>query len=173
MDILRQYTAHLKRPKLIELGCGNGQLCEYFDEKGYVCDYTGVDFSDILLEAGRKTLPHARFIKDDVNMLVRVSGKFDVALYSHVVELLVSPEASLVSTRKLADLIVIRFFEPPVFDIDAVELRWLDVGSEQQVPYIRRKMSRDHYSLILARLGCKRVDVFHDSSKDQIHVLVF
>lgn len=173
LDILRQYTAQLNRPKLIDLGCGNGQLCEFFDEKGYLCDYTGVDFSDVLLDAGRNSSPHAMFIKDDVNSLAGVSGKFDVALYSHVVELLTSPEASLARARNLADLVVIRFYEPPEFDMDSVELRWLDIGSEKQVPYLRRKMSRDYYRLILARLDCKRVDIFRDSSKDQIHVLVF
>lgn len=173
VDVLRQYTSHLKRPRLVDLGCGNGQLCEYFDEKDYLCDYTGVDFSDVLLEAGRKVLPRASFVKDDVNTLDQTSGKFDVALYSHVVELLTSPEASLAAARKLADLIVIRFYEPPEFDMDSVELRWLDIGSEKQVPYLRRKMSRDYYRLILTRIGCKRVDVFRDSSKDQVHVLVF
>ena len=173
VEILREYTAQLKRPSLIDLGCGNGQLCGFFDGKRYLCDYTGVDFSDVLLEAGRNASPHAKFVKDDVNTLAGVSGRFDIALFSHVVELLISPEASIARASQLADLVVIRFYEPPEFDMDSLELRWLDVGSEKQVPYLRRKMSRDYYRLILARVGCKRVDIFHDSSKDQIHVLVF
>jgi hypothetical protein len=49
----------------------------------------------------------------------------------------------------------------------------MDVGGEA-VPYLRRKMSRDYYRLILAKAGCREVDVYRDeSSKDQIHLLRF
>lgn len=173
VDVLKQYTKQTPNPKVIDLGCGNAQMGEYFIEQQFPCDYTGVDFSDVLLDAGRKALPSAQFIKDDVNTLDAVSGKYDVAFYSHVVELLAAPEDSLAAARRLSDLVVIRFYEPPDFERDSIELRWLDVGSDKQVPYLRRKMSRDYYSLILARLNCKRVDVFRDTSKDQVHVLVF
>ncbi len=88
LEVLRKLTKRLKRPRVIDLGCGNGQLAEYFVEEGFDCDYTGVDFSDVLLEAGCRALPHAKFVKDDVNSMTVVKGNFDVALYSHVVELL-------------------------------------------------------------------------------------
>jgi SAM-dependent methyltransferase len=173
VDVLRELTKHLKFPRLIDLGCGNGQLGEYFIETGFDCRYTGVDFSEVLLDAGRLALPASNFIKDDINTLAGVRGDFDVALYSHVVELLSAPEDSLAAAKRIADKVVIRFYEPPDFDTDSVELRWLDVGSEKQVPYIRRKMSRDYYSLILSRLECKSVDIYRDVTRDQIHVLHF
>lgn len=173
VDVLRQYTNKNPRPSVIDLGCGNAQLGEYFVEQRLDCEYTGVDFSDVLLEAGRLALPSANFIKDDVNELSTVTGHYDVALYSHVVELLSAPEDSLAAAKRLASLVIIRFYEPPEFDRDSIELRWLDVGSEKQVPYLRRKMSRDYYRLILSRLGCQSVDIFRDTTKDQIHVLKF
>jgi ubiquinone/menaquinone biosynthesis C-methylase UbiE len=173
VDVLRQYTANAKVPKVIDLGCGNAQLGEYFIEKDFRCDYTGVDFADVLLDAGRKALPSSQFIKDDVNTLTRVSGEYDVALYSHVVELLSAPEDSLSAARRLSDLVVIRFYEPPEFESDVVEMLWMDVGAEKSVPFLRRKMSRDYYQLVLSRIGCKRVDVYRDTSKDQVHVLTF
>ncbi|EIJ45206.1 hypothetical protein GWL_46460 [Herbaspirillum sp. GW103] len=49
----------------------------------------------------------------------------------------------------------------------------MDVGQKEQVPFIRRKMSRDYYRLILARIGCKNVDIYRDTTKDQVHVLTF
>ena len=173
VDVLRQYTAGIRTPSVIDLGCGNAQLGEYFLEQNYNCRYTGVDFSDALLEAGRRAMPDATFIKDDVNFLEQIKGRYDVALYSHVVELLSAPEDSLAAARRVADIVVIRFYEPPEFERDSTELRWLDVGADVQVPYLRRKMSRDYYRLILSRLGCKGVDIFRDSSKDQVHVLRF
>jgi ubiquinone/menaquinone biosynthesis C-methylase UbiE len=173
VDVLRQYTNKSPRPRLIDLGCGNAQLAEYFVQMGFDCDYTGVDFSDALLDAGRRALPTANFIKDDINVLSAVTGNFDIALYSHVVELLSAPEDALSAAKRVASTVVIRFYEPPEFERDSVELRWLDVGSAKLVPYLRRKMSRDYYRLILSRLGCKFVEIYRDVTKDQIHVLHF
>ena len=173
VDVLRKLTSHLKSTRLIELGCGNGQIGEYFFETGFDCQYTGVDFSDVLLDAARLLLPTSNFIKDDINTLVSVTQVFDIALYSHVIELLSAPEDSLAAAKRIADKVVIRFYEPPEFETDSVELNWLDVGSKKQLPYLRRKMSRDYYRLILSRLKCKSVDIYRDVTKDQIHVLHF
>src|SRR4051794_11544957 len=39
---------------VLDLGCGNGQLLEALRAAGNHCSYTGVDFSDSLLDAARK-----------------------------------------------------------------------------------------------------------------------
>jgi SAM-dependent methyltransferase len=162
---------------LLDLGCGNGQLLETFRESGKEWAYTGVDFSRPLLDAARETFDddaRASFVHADVNTLEGVSGHWDVALYSHVLEMIGSPEGSLLQATALADAVAIRFFEPPEFDADLVELREMEVGDGATVPYLRRKMGRDHYRMILAKSGCKRVDVYRDeSSKDQVHLLHF
>jgi SAM-dependent methyltransferase len=162
---------------LLDLGCGNGQLLETFREGGKEWAYTGVDFSAPLLDAARETFAddaRASFVHADVNTLEGVSGHWDVALYSHVLEMIGSPEGSLLQAAKLADAVAIRFFEPPDFDADLVELREMEVGDGATVPYLRRKMGRDNYRMILAKTGCKRVDVYRDeSSKDQVHLLHF
>jgi trans-aconitate methyltransferase len=173
VDVLKECAQGLGSPTVIDLGCGNAQIGEYFLEEKFDCTYTGVDFSDVLLEVARRCLPSGRFIKDDVNTLAEVSGHYDFAIYSHVVELLSSPEDSLAAASKLAKTVVIRFYEPPEFERDSTELRWMEVDEGRQVPFLRRKMSRDYYSLILAKVGCKQVDIFRDSTKDQVHVLRF
>jgi ubiquinone/menaquinone biosynthesis C-methylase UbiE len=167
---------------ILDLGCGNAQLYEYFRERELPCRYTGVDFSEPLLEVARETTAgddRANFVHADVNDITCIDGLFDVVLYSHVMEILSSPERSLRHARALAPIVIIRFFEPPEFEEDTVELRELEVeedadGNSLKMPYLRRQMSRDHYRLILARLDCSQVDVYRDgSSKDQIHVLRF
>jgi ubiquinone/menaquinone biosynthesis C-methylase UbiE len=173
VDVLAELTQGSHEPSIIELGCGNAQIAEYFIERQFKCAYTGIDFSEVLLGVARQAVPTATFIQDDVNTLAKVSGKYDIALYSHVLELLTSPEESLAAATRVADKIVIRFYEPPEFEMDSVELRWMDVGQKEQVPFIRRKMSRDYYRLILARIGCKKVDIYRDTTKDQVHVLTF
>lgn len=156
---------------VIDLGCGNANLAEYLAEKKLNFKYTGVDFSDALLDAAKVIYPHADFICDDVNSLEGVTEKYDVAVYSHVIEMLSSPERTLLAAKQFAKKIVIRFFEPPEFEVDSVELLDMDVGGETRVPYLRRKMSKDYYRLILSKMGCTRVDVYKDNYKDQVHVL--
>jgi SAM-dependent methyltransferase len=160
---------------VVDLGCGNGQMLELFRERGRAWEYLGVDFSEVLLEAARERFAadaHAAFVAADVNDPVDVPGGHDVALYSHVVEILSCPEASLRRARELARHTVIRFFEPPVHELDVTELREMEIGDGTTVPYLRRKIARDSYRLMLSRLGCTAVDVYHDDgSTDQVHVL--
>ena len=73
---------------------------------------------------------------------------------------------------KFIPSILIKFFEPPNSDFDKVELKEMDLGLSS-VPYLRRKMSKKYYQLILANLGCKKVDIYFDNSKDEVHVLHF
>jgi SAM-dependent methyltransferase len=160
---------------LLDLGCGNAQLYEFFRDQKLDCDYTGVDVSEPLLQVARSNHEgdsRAHFVTADVNSLEGVGGRFDVAIYSHVLEILPSPELSLIAAKALAERIMIRFFEPPDAEHDLVELREMEIGDGTTVPYIRRTMGRDYYRLILSKLGCTRVDVYQDeTAKDQVHVL--
>jgi SAM-dependent methyltransferase len=162
---------------IVDLGCGNGQLLETLRGSGARWSYTGVDFSEPLLDAARELFaddPAASFVHADVNTLEGLDGHWDVALYSHVLEILGSPERSLLRAAELADKVAIRFFEPPEFDADLVELREMEIGDGTTAPYLRRMMSRDYYRMILAKAGCRRVDVYRDeTSKDQVHLLHF
>lgn len=161
--------------KLLELGCGNGQLAEYFFKNGLDCEYTGVDFSEPLLHAGRDVFAgndRVRFVNDDVQVLDKLEGHFDVVIYSHVIEMLSSPEMSLRAARRFSDRIAICSFEPPDFDVTNVELKEMDLG-KGPVPYVRWKMGRSYYRLILSELGVLRVDVYRAPTKDQVHILYF
>jgi ubiquinone/menaquinone biosynthesis C-methylase UbiE len=172
IDVMRNGTKKAV-PSVLDLGCGNGQLYEFFKSQGWQCEYTGVDFSFALLEVARRNSPEANFLQGDVNQLSNfIRRKFDFVIYSHVIEILESPEQSLNEAKKATDRVLIRFFEPPEFEVDTIELREMDLGLGK-VPYLRRKMSRSYYRLILANAGCKRVDVYRDVSKDQVHALYF
>jgi SAM-dependent methyltransferase len=175
-DVLRGLRASGELT-IIDLGCGNAQLYEYLKRTGLECSYTGVDVSEPLLDAAREIHdadPRASFLRADLMTLEGVRGLWDVAIFSHVIEILSGPEDALRAARDRARTIAIRFFEPPEYDTDIVELRHMDVGEDRTVPYLRRKMSRDYYRLILSRIGCSSVDVYRDeTSKDQVHLLHF
>ncbi|MFA6294941.1 MAG: class I SAM-dependent methyltransferase [Candidatus Paceibacterota bacterium] len=171
VDILRG-SSFKKKISILELGCGNAQLYEYFKERGLLCDYTGVDFSETLLEAAKENNPEATFICDNVEELKKVTSTYDFVIYSHVIEMLSSPEASLLRAKELAKKIIIRFFEPPVFEVDAVELKMMETAEGLKVPYLRRKMSKDYYKMILDKMKCTKIDVHHpEHAKDEIHML--
>jgi SAM-dependent methyltransferase len=175
LDILKE-GAKGRKLRLLELGCGNGQMAEFFQQRNLDFEYTGIDFSEPLLEAGREahaTNPHVRFIRDDVQELKTVDGHYDYAIYSHVVEVLSSPQRSLRAARKLADKLVLRLFEPPEqYDVTTCELHEMNLG-QGPVPYLRWKMGQSFYQLMLSELGTTRVDIYRSADKDQLHVLYF
>ena len=86
---------------VLDLGCGNGGMGAFLRERGVPVHYTGVDFSEPLLQAAREAHPESAFIQDDVEKLENVSGPFDAVLYSHVLEMLGSPQASLQRGRRV------------------------------------------------------------------------
>lgn len=160
--------------RLIDMGCGNAQVLDHFNTTSLKMEYTGVDFSESLVEAAKTNHSDTAFFIDDLNSLERVNGSYDVALYSHVIELLSDPEKSLKRASELAKHVAIRFYEPPEFETDSVELRYMTVGENQEVPFLRRKMGKDFYRLILSKVGATNVDVYSDKhSSDKVHVISF
>jgi hypothetical protein len=164
--------------RLADFGCGNGHLYGFFRGQGLNLHYTGYDFSTSLLDAARERYagdPNAIFVEDDIQNPDFVAPPADIVLFSHVIEMLESPERALAASSKMAPRAMIRFFEPPADRYDTVELRRLDVGQgTPTVPYLRRSMSNDYYNLLLTKLGCVSVDIHTvEGDKDQIHILKF
>ncbi len=171
-DIFPKLIKNKKSPKILDLGCGNGHLYEFLNSNQKI-KYTGIDFSQPLIEAARNNYKEANFIISDINNLPKdVKNDYDLIIFSHVIEMLESPEKSLFVAKTLSKIILIKFFEPPNSKYDLVELREMDLGMGR-VPYLRRKMSKKYYQLILSNIGCKKVEIYQDKSKDQIHVLYF
>jgi ubiquinone/menaquinone biosynthesis C-methylase UbiE len=163
---------------LADFGCGNGHLYGFFRDQGLDLRYTGYDFSTALLQAAEERYPgdpNVSFQASNIQDPQMDGPPADIALFSHVLEMLESPGAALAAARRLAPRIMIRFFEPPVERHDLVELRHMEVGpNEPKVPYLRRCFADDFYDLLLTRAGCRSVDVHQvDGDKDQIHILNF
>jgi len=161
--------------RLIEFGCGNAQMYEYLKEEVEIT-YTGVDFSEPLIEAARLNInndKNVELVAGDICEFDKKDNTYDMVLFSHVIEMLSSPSQALAKAKELAPIILIRFFEAPTYEHDLVELLDMDVGKDQKVPYLRRKMGSDYYKLILQKLGCNKVDVYavNPTCKDQVHVL--
>jgi ubiquinone/menaquinone biosynthesis C-methylase UbiE len=166
-----------RAPRVLDVGCGNGQLLKTLREACPDILYTGIDISHNLLEAARRAYAKtdgADWINCELSELTaRGDRRYDCVVFSHVLEMLESPQRALVDASRLADVVVVRWFEPPDSDVDVVELRKMALDRRGvEVPYIRWTMARDYYQLCLRRIGALRVDVYRDeSSVDQVHVI--
>jgi SAM-dependent methyltransferase len=160
-----------------DFGCGNGHLAGFFREQGLDIDYRGYDFSTSLLDAAREDFagdPRIGFFEADIEDPDLDIARSDVVLYSHVLEMLQSPQKSLLAAKRNASLVMVRFFEPPIGEFDVTQLLQMNIGSDTTVPYLRRTMSAAYYNLILNEVGCTSVTVHQvDGDKDQIHLLRF
>lgn len=71
--ILRKY----KCKKVLEIGCGSGNLAPFFVKVGY--NYLGVDLFQEMLKIAKKASPEAEFIQGDMRNL-KMRKKFDAIL---------------------------------------------------------------------------------------------
>ena len=74
----------LKRPlKILDLGCGPGELIEELLKRNKVIDITGLDFSEGMLNESRKKNPAAKHIQLDVKDLHKLQGNYDTIISTH------------------------------------------------------------------------------------------
>lgn len=70
-----------RKPVLLDLGCGEGKLCEWIHD---VCDYHGVDYSDEYLSYARETYKNkGKFIKFDLSShqsYTNLSNRWDIII---------------------------------------------------------------------------------------------
>jgi ubiquinone/menaquinone biosynthesis C-methylase UbiE len=64
-DILLSRVS-LEGKKLLDVGCGTGNLYEYMESKGINVEYTGVDILDTMIEKARAKQLDAKFINIDI-----------------------------------------------------------------------------------------------------------
>jgi 2-polyprenyl-3-methyl-5-hydroxy-6-metoxy-1,4-benzoquinol methylase len=70
-------SLRLQRPRILEIGCGNGWLADQLQMVGTV---HGVDLSDASIEAARRRVPGAKFETGDFLEMKLPSGSFDVVV---------------------------------------------------------------------------------------------
>jgi ubiquinone/menaquinone biosynthesis C-methylase UbiE len=75
----------LRGNKVLDLGCGNGRLCELFEEE---VDYLGVDTSEELLKIARQKYPNCEFQKSEFSKLLFPDDQFDsifcLSVFHHI-----------------------------------------------------------------------------------------
>jgi SAM-dependent methyltransferase len=78
----------LENKKLLDVGCGLGNLLEYFISKGINVEYTGVDIiEDMIVSAKQKNLPGEFYCMDLFNQHPFDANSFDVIYTSGIFNL--------------------------------------------------------------------------------------
>lgn len=74
-------ATEIAKPSVLEVGCGNGYYSEILARlvTGGV-DYTGLDYSQAMVESAHHAYPHARFVRGDATKLDFASDSFDIVL---------------------------------------------------------------------------------------------
>lgn len=72
-----------KKIKIMDLGCGPGELiCELTDKYNNI-EITGIDFSERMIEISKRRNPSANHIKMDASELSKLDGKYDIIICTH------------------------------------------------------------------------------------------
>ena len=86
-------VADLKPRRILDIGCGNGVLCEQLRQAGY--SIVGMDFDQGGIEIARQNFPGIHFypygVQDDPTALTEEEGLFDMVISTEVVEHLFAP----------------------------------------------------------------------------------
>ncbi|MDR3238238.1 MAG: class I SAM-dependent methyltransferase [Spirochaetia bacterium] len=76
IDLIRSQVSNIKRPQLLDLGCGTGEHLSYLAKSGFEC--TGIDNSDDMIRIGSSRFPEKiEFIRTDMRD-IKYRGDFDI-----------------------------------------------------------------------------------------------
>src|SRR5678816_3944374 len=119
---------HLKerltsRTRLIELGCGQGQLLRTIVNKGYIPEENvyGMDQSQVAVDFVKARLPKAQVGVGDLYDLKYPSGKFDVVLLMETIEHLNNPARALSEIYRITQPVGLLYLSFPNY----LHLPWL------------------------------------------------
>jgi SAM-dependent methyltransferase len=74
---------NLTGSRVLDFGCGFGDLAGFFDSSGIACEYTGADINPDVLDIARQKHPQAQFFCLDI-LNDELPGRFDFVLSSGV-----------------------------------------------------------------------------------------
>ncbi len=92
-----------KKIKILDLGCGPGELIMEIYDKFENVEITGVDFSEKMLEISQKRNPKAKHVKMDVAKLQNLKDKFNMIICTHSFPYYKEPEKVMKELNGLLD----------------------------------------------------------------------
>ena len=160
-----------KNIEMLEVGCGNCQNFPIYDGSVKGLKYTGVDFSEPLVQVALEEYGDLENFNvecsDFYNFFESNSKKFDITLIYHVMELIESQDLLIKYASEFSEHIAILWYEPPVHEYQIIELKGETYGGYDNTPYIRIKTSKDYYEHLLDKYSLDLVATFSFSEKQR------
>lgn len=131
-EFIEPWVKEINPKSVIDLGCGNGQWSEHFEQ-----DYLGVDISEKLIKEAKKRYPDKEFMASKLEDL-KIDKKYDLAfcytLFEHIKEEDM-PQAieALKKVSKKAILIEPAGFKTSYYCIDHDYSKWLKIKKQKQL----------------------------------------
>lgn len=90
-----------KKIKVLDLGCGSGQLIHEMSRMFNNFIITGIDFSEKMIEISQARNPKAQHIKLNADELYKLNDKYDLIICTHSLPYYKEPEKTLMELRNL------------------------------------------------------------------------
>jgi len=92
-----------KNIKVLDLGCGPGELISELSNKFSNFDITGIDFSEGMLEISRSKNSNTRHLKMDAADLYKLKEKFNMIICTHSLPYYKEPDKVMNNLNRLLD----------------------------------------------------------------------
>lgn len=91
---------HKQKPRILDIGCGNGSLSNFLAQQGY--EVVGVEESESGVRLANQTFPNCRFIQGSIYDLPysELGDNFDIVISIEVIEHLFYPKELVRSAKK-------------------------------------------------------------------------
>ena len=90
-----------ERPRILDIGCGNGSLTNFIAQQGY--EVVGIEESESGIKLASENFPDCKFIQGSIYNLPyqKLEDKFDVAICLEVIEHLFYPKELVRAAKKV------------------------------------------------------------------------
>ncbi len=116
-----KYIRQIPEPKILEIGCGAGQLAHFLYDEGFK-DYKGFDINAEMLAIARKNSPQD-FALADIRSKESYPADYNIVIATEVLEHLENDLEIFKNLKKGVNFL----FSLPTFKCDG-HLRWFDNG---------------------------------------------
>lgn len=83
LNKINKYIVDDKSTKILDLGCGPGELIYDLESKYKNLAITGIDFSEKMLEVSKERNPKVRHIQMNVDDLDKLDDQYDIIICTH------------------------------------------------------------------------------------------
>lgn len=98
--LVDELEAHFSQGRLLDLGCGSGDLVKYLDDS-FLQSYSGIDLSGSEINIARKTFPHLNFVCGRAEMMPFKTESFDALLSHMFIHMISDLEGMLSEARRV------------------------------------------------------------------------